>query len=110
MSINEKMDELGRAMRTLEDKQLEFNMENRDLTERIADLKNELKEYFLERKESKTSQCLSVQYRKGAVKWETNWLDGFAIEHPEYNLGQYRKVSKPTVAFSTIDDSWDEGM
>lgn len=111
IDVTKTMDELGRAMRALEDKQLQFDMKNRELVDRIDSLKAELKEYFMVLKESATSQCLSVQYRKGAVKWDTKWLDGFAIDHPEYNLGQYRKVSKPTVAFVLRDDApWNEGM
>ncbi len=105
-----KMDDLGRMLNEAEEKQLAFDLENKELFGNIEELKAELKDIFLERKESMKSQCLEVQYRKGAVKWDTKWLDGFAIDHPEYNLGQYRKIGKPTVAFSHRAEGWaDDG-
>ena len=104
-TLKEKMDQLGRMIYQLEMNQREFDEKNHDLIYGIDDLKNELKEFFLERKESMNSQCLSVTYRKGAVKWDTKWLDGYSIDHPE--ILKYRKVASPTVAFKIIEDGWD---
>ena len=106
--LKAKMDELGKAIHEYEEKQLAFDMENKELTERIAELKDELKPVFLEMKTGAKSQCLEVRYRKGAVKWKTNWIEGFAAGHPEYNLGQYRSVSEPTIAFIARDEGWEE--
>ena len=106
--LKQKMDELGKAIHELEDKQLAFDMENKDLSEKIAKLKDELKPVFMEMKASKKSQCLEVRYRKGAVKWKTNWIDGFAAGHPEYGLEKYRSVSEPTVAFIARDEGWED--
>lgn len=104
--LKTKMDELGKALHELEEKQLAFDMANKALCEKIDNLKAELKTVFLEMKTSKKSQCLEVRYRKGSVKWKTNWLDGYSIDHPE--LLKYRSVGEPTVAFVTPDEGWDD--
>jgi len=103
--LKEKMDRLGCLIHKFEEAQIEFEAQNHDLIYEIDDLKNELKEIFLERKESMTTQCLNVTYRKGAVKWDTKWLDGYSIDHPE--ILKYRKVGNPTVAFKIPDDGWE---
>ena len=103
----QKMDELGRAMHELEDKQLEFDMQNRDLVHRIAELKDQLKPVFYEKKESMKSQCLEVRYRKAAVKWGTKWLDGYSVDHPE--ILHFRKEGAPTIAFVLREEWEDDG-
>ena len=106
--LEEKMDELGKAMHEYEERQLAFDLKNRDLTEKIAGLKEDLKKIFLARKEGLKSQCLEVRYRKGAVKWETKWLDGYSLDHPE--ITKFRKVGEPTVAFVARNEGWaDDG-
>ena len=103
--IKTKTDELGQLMHEMEEKQLQFDMQTKDLNESIDKLKEELKEVFLQRKESMTSERLLVTYRKGAVKWETKWLEGYSLDHPE--ILKYRKMGNPTVAFKTYE-GWDE--
>ena len=104
--LKEKMDELGKAIHELEEKQLAFDMENQALSKKIDDLKAELKTVFLSMKTSKKSQCLEVRYRQGAVKWKTNWLDGYCIDHPD--LLKYRSVGDPTVAFVARNEGWSD--
>ena len=89
--LKAKMDELGKLLHQYEQDHLEFDLAHREMVAKIADLKTELKKVFLERKESAKSDCLEVRYRKGAVKWETKWLDTFAIEHPEFDLREHRQ-------------------
>lgn len=103
--LKEKMDQLGRMIYQLEMNQREFEEKNNELINGIDELKTELKEFFLERKESLTSQCLIATYRKGAVKWDTKWLDGYSIDHPE--ILKYRKVAPPTVAFRIVEEGWE---
>lgn len=106
--LEEKMDELGKLIHGMEKEQLLFDMKFRNVTERIAELKDELKQEFLARKKGLKSQCLEVRYRKGAVKWETKWLDGYSLDHPE--IAKFRKVGEPTVAFVTRNEGWaDDG-
>ena len=106
--LKNKMDDLGKAIHEMEERQLMFNMETQEIQHRIDELKEELKPVFLEMKAGAKSQCLEVRYRKGAVKWKTNWIEGFAAGHPEYNLGQYRSVSEPTIAFIARDEGWED--
>ena len=103
--LKAKMDELGRAMYEMENKQLEFDYSVRELSQKIDDLKAELKPVFLERKLSLESDTMKAQYRKGAVKWDTKWLDGYSVDHPE--IEKYRRVGQPTVAFVLRSDAWE---
>lgn len=107
IELNEKMDELGRLMHELENEQLEFDLKTRTLCHKIAELKDQLKPVFLERKEGLKSQCLEVRYRKGAVKWDTKWLDGYSIDHPE--IARFRKTGEPTIAFLLREEWEDDG-
>lgn len=99
IEMKQKMNKLSSLLKTLKYRQAEFDYQNRDLVEDIENLKAELKQEVLKREESVRTEFLNVSYRSGSVKWDTKWLDGFAIEHPEYRLGRYRKVGEPTVAF-----------
>ena len=103
-----KMDMLGKLMHEWEEQQRELEEKNKLNLTRIALLKDELKEQFLIMKTSKKSQTLEVRYRNGAVKWKTNWIEGFAAGHPEYGLEKYRSVGEPTVAFVVRDEGWDD--
>lgn len=103
--LKEKMDQLGRLLHQYEEKQLQFDLENSQLALEIAELKDQIKPEIMERKSSVKSQCLEAKYRKGAVRWETKWLDGYSIDHPE--LLKYRKEYPPTVAFVLPDEGWD---
>ena len=98
--LRQKMNQLSNLLATLKMKEAEFEKQTCDLVEEINGLKSELKNEILSRGKSVVTDNLVGSYRKGAVKWDTSWLDGFAIDHPEYHLGQYRKIGDPTVAFS----------
>ena len=100
LELKQRMFVLSGMLKQMKQKETEFEKENRDLAERIENLKTEVKEEILKRQESVKMPFLTVTYRKGSVKWDTKWLDGFAIEHPEYNLGKYRWISNPVIAFS----------
>lgn len=99
IELKQKMKILSSLLKTLKLKEAEFEKQNHDLVKDIENLKAELKEEILKRQESVKTEVLNISYRNGSVKWDTKWLDGFAIEHPEFKLGKYRKVSDPTVAF-----------
>ena len=103
--LKAKMDELGKLMHGMENTQLEFDHKYKNVTERIAKLKDELKDEILSRKETVESECLKAQYRKAAVKWQTNWLEGYSLDHPE--IRKFRSEGKPTVAFLLREDADD---
>ena len=106
--LKTKMDELGKLMHDWEHAQEELEQLFKSKLTRIAELKDELKKQFLEMRASKKSQCLEVRYRNGAVKWKTNWIEGFAAGHPEFGLEKYRSVGEPTVAFVLRDEGWED--
>lgn len=101
--LTAKMDELGKLMHEMEEALLDFDFQHQDQVERIDALKAELKPEILALKESVMSECLKAQYRKGAVKWETKWLDGYSLDHPE--ILKFRTEGKPTVAFVLREDN-----
>ena len=92
------MNYLGCLMKSLENKKAAFELETQYLNDKISELKSELKEIFLERKESLTTDHLVVQYSKGAVRWDTATLNVYVKSHPE--MAVFQKIDKPTVAFS----------
>ena len=96
------MDELGQLMFDVEEEQRRFDQAHEAQLQKINDLKEELKAVFLASKESAISEKLKITYRKGASKWQTSWLEGYVIDHPE--LAKYRSEGKPTVAFILRDD------
>lgn len=106
--LKSKMDELGKLMHDWEEKQRDLEEKNKLNLTRIAELKDELKKQFIEMRASKKSQCLEVRYRNGAVKWKTNWIEGFSAGHPEFGLEKYRSVGEPTVAFIVRDEGWED--
>ncbi len=93
-----KMKFLGSLLRSMEIKKIEFEKQTADLTDQIDKLKAELKTEFLDRKESMRTDSLVVQYRKGAVRWDTASLNVYVKTHPEMSV--FQKVDNPTVAFS----------
>jgi len=106
--LKAKMDELGKLMHDWEVAQRELEQSHMNTLTKIAELKDQLKEQFLSMKTSKKSQCLEVRYRNGAVKWKTNWIEGFSSGHPEFGLEKYRSVGEPTVAFVLRDEGWED--
>ena len=101
----EKMKNLGGLLRSFEIKKREFEKQTADLNDQIDKLKSGLKEVFLERKESMTTDRLVVQYRKGTVRWDTATLNVYVKTHPE--MAVFQKIDKPTVAFS-LPKEWME--
>lgn len=102
----QKMNMLGGLMQDLADQKAVFEEQTKDLTDLIEDLKTELKEEFLNRKESMTCKHLVAQYRKGATRWDSVGLNRYLKHHPE--LEKYRKVGDPTVAFFLPKETVEE--
>lgn len=87
-------------MKVKQKRQAEFDLMNQDLDKNINGLKDELKRFFLERKESEKTDLLEVSYRKGAVRWDTKGLKEYAKAHPE--IKAYQVVDEPTIAFTLV--------
>ena len=106
--LKTKMDELGHLMHDWEIAQEGLEASHYNMLKRISELKDELKGEFLKMRTSKKSQTLEVRYRNAAVKWKTNWIEGFSAGHPEFGLDKYRSVGEPTVAFVVRDEGWED--
>ena len=105
--LKAKMNELGHLMHDWEIAKEGLEASHFNMLKRLGELRDELKEYFLKEKKSMTSDTLVAQYRKGAVKWDTKWLDGYAIDHPE--ISKFRKEGAPTIAFKVREEHDDDG-
>lgn len=103
--LKKKMDELGLLMNSLMNAQCEFDGAHAEQERRIGDLREELRAEFLKRGTGMKSQCLEVRYRRGIARWDTSWLDGYSIDHPE--LRKFRQEGQPTVAFILRDEGWE---
>ena len=103
----EMMDRLGQLMFDWEQAQDELMAKHKAELDEIGKLKEILKKEILIEKQTVVSEKLEVQYHRGSVKWDTKWLDGFAIAHPEYELAKYRETTSPTVAFKLRE--YDDG-
>ena len=97
IELIQKMNELGEALRQMEECKAAFEASVAPLNETIEDLKDELRMEFLALKESKATDSLVVKYRKGAVRWDSAGLKSYAKDHPE--IREFQKVGEPTVAF-----------
>lgn len=105
--LDSKMDRLGKLIYDRE--MAEENLRN-ERAEKFAEeeaLREEIKAAILNEGESAESRRLKAVYKKASVKWDTKWLDGYSIDHPE--IEKFRKVGKPTVAFILKDEWADDG-
>ena len=95
--LKQKMTILGTLLKSMEDQKAEFEKRTHDLAEDIEAELAELKTEFLTLQESAESENLIVQFRKGAVRWDSTGLKKYAKVHPE--LLKFQTVGSPTVAF-----------
>ncbi len=102
--LEERMTYLGYMMHEKELKEEQFLLDNKDFFQEIEDRKEEIRKEILARKTNADSRTLKVTYRKGAVRWDTKWLDGYSLDHPEIN--KYRKQGEPSVSFSLKPDGY----
>jgi len=101
-TLKAKMEILADLIYQREQLEEKFKKDNKVLLDRIEEKKAEIKPEILSRKETVQSDKLTVQYRKGSVKWQTGWLEGYSVGHPE--ILKYRKETDPTVAFVLRED------
>ena len=106
---HELMDRLGQLMFDWEEAQRKLEEEHRAELEEIEKLKDILKKDIMLEQRSDSSEKLEIKYSKGRVTWKTNWIEGFALGHPEYELMQYRSQSAPYVSFCLREDSLNDG-
>ena len=96
--LKERMEYLGYMMHEKEQKELAFQAENKEFFDEIEERKDQIRKEILTRQVGAECRTLKVSYRKGAVRWDTKWLDGYSTAHPE--ILKYRKQGEPSVGFS----------
>ena len=107
---HEMMDRLGQLMYDWEESFRKLEDEHRAELDEIEKLKDILGKEIMLDKASDTSEKLEIKYSKGRVTWNTKWIEGFAMGHPEYNLEQYKSIGKPYVSFRLREDGLNDGL
>ena len=97
-----KIDELGQRMFNLKQLQQRFDDEHADEIRAINDLQKEVKEAVTELGHTVETLKLKVEFRRGSTRWDTKFLEGYVLNHPE--LMRYKLEGKPTVAFKLKDE------
>jgi hypothetical protein len=93
-----------------EEAQRKLEEEHRDQLDEINKLKDILKKDIMLEQQSDKSEKLEIKYSKGRVTWKTNWIEGFALGHPEFGLMQYRTQSAPYVSFCLREEGLNDGI
>lgn len=107
---HELMDRLGQLMYEEEEDYRAYLEQHKERSDEIEKLKGILKQEILLDQKSDESEKLTIKYSKGRVQWKTNWIEGFALGHPEYELMQYRSQSAPYVSFCLREDGLNDGI
>lgn len=101
-ALKEKMDQLGQMMFEMEQLEESFRQAHEEAYMAIDALKQEIKTDVIELGHTVETMKLKVEFRRGSTRWDTKFLEGYVLNHPE--LYKYRLEGKPTVAFKLKDD------
>lgn len=101
-ALKAKIDELGQKMFDMQELENRFQMEHEAEYKAIADLKEEIKKEVINLGRTMETLKLKVEFRRGSIRWDTKFLEGYVLNHPE--LCKYRLEGKPTVAFKLKDE------
>ena len=101
-TLEMKIDMLGQMMYDMEKAEDSFRLAYEDEYKQIDELKQEIKDEVMELGRTVETLKLKVEFRRGSNRWDTRFLEGYAINHPE--LLQYRREGAPTVAFKLKDE------
>ena len=86
----------------LEAKKAEFDRENADLIDEIAEIEANVKEAVLAKRETVKTDRMVAVWNKGKETWDGKILTGYAVAHPEILAA--KKTGKPTVSFRVVKD------
>lgn len=100
--LSNKLDTLGQMMWDWKQMQEAFEAEHADLLKSIADLREEVKADVLQLGHTAETLKLRAELRHGAARWDTRFLEGYVLNHPE--LMQYKREGRDTVAFILKED------
>jgi hypothetical protein len=101
-ALKAKTDELGQKMFDMQELENRFQLEHEAEYKAIADLKEEIKKEVINLGRTMETLKLKVEFRRGSIRWDTKFLEGYVLNHPE--LCKYRLEGKPTVAFKLKDE------
>lgn len=101
-ALKAKMDDLGQKMFEMEQLEEQFRQAHEEAYQAIADLKEEIKKEVISLGRTVETLKIKVEYRRGSVRWDTKFLEGYVLAHPE--LMKYKVEGKPTVAFKLKDE------
>jgi len=104
--LEERMEYLGYMMHEKEEMEMAFLQEHKEFFDEIEERKEQIRKEILAREANADSRTLKVTYRKGAIRWDTKWLDGYSLDHPE--ILKYKKQGEPSVGFSLKPDGYIE--
>lgn len=97
-----KIDELGQKMFDIRQLEEKFEKEHEAEYKAIADLKEEIKAEVVSLGRTMETLKLKVEFRRGSTRWDTKFLEGYVLNHPE--LMKYKLEGKPQVAFKLKDE------
>ena len=101
--LKSKIDMLGQMMFDLQTAQEAFDKAHEAESTAIEKLKNEIKAEVMNLGQTVETLKLKVEFRRGSTRWDTKFLEGYVLNHPE--LLRYKLEGKPTVAFKLKDES-----
>ena len=104
------MDRLGQLMYDWDEAYRKLMQEHQAQLDEIEKLKDILSKEIMLDQHSDSSEKLEIKYSKGRITWNTKWIEGFAMGHPEYNLEQYKSIGKPYVSFRVREDALNDGL
>jgi len=97
-----KIDELGQKMFDMEQLEEQFRQAHEAAYMEIDALKQEIKNEVIGMGRTVETLKLKVEFRRGSSRWDTKFLEGYVLNHPE--LMRYKLEGKPTVAFKLKDE------
>lgn len=100
--LKAKIDELGQKMFDIKQLEDKFQQEHEAEYKAIADLKEEIKTEVISLGRTMETLKLKVEFRRGSTRWDTKFLEGYVLNHPE--LMKYRLEGRPTIAFKLKDE------
>lgn len=101
-ALKAKIDELGQRMFNMKLKQERFDQENSAEIKAINALRKEIGDEVISLGRTMETMKLKVEFRRGSTRWDTKFLEGYVLNHPE--LLRYKLEGKPTVAFKLKDE------
>lgn len=96
-----KIDTLGQLMYDMQELEQMFQEAHEAEYKAIDALKQEIRTEVIDLGQTVETLKCKVEFRRGSTRWDTKFLEGYVLNHPELN--RYRLEGRPTVAFKLKD-------